>query len=239
MSAALATAEPTLPPDPDRAARPAYGPGRFAGLLRSVIEFGKKLGVAVRLRAQRPDFPRFTIPFGTNWLPDIIRRINVAISRALLLEERALQQAGLRPPPRVRAPAAGKTRAARQADAPPEPKRTAPPARPDVDPHYAGWPTTAQLAADISRRSVAAVLADICRDLGITLHHPLWSEMRAAITAHGGDAADLEHDAEERWCATRWLAIPFTPPPVWDLVFWPAPWSDPVTAAAASATGPP
>jgi hypothetical protein len=211
----------------------------LAGFLRSVADFGKKLGVAVRLRAQKPDFPRFTIPFGTNCLPNIVRRINVAIRRALLLEQRALQQAGLRPPPRDRARAAAATHAAWQDDAPPRPKRTTRPARPNDDPHYAGWPSSAQLAADIRRRSVAAVLADICRALGITPHHPLWREARAAIIAHGGDAADLKHDAGERWCSTRWLAIPFTSPPVWDLVFWPAPWSDPVTAAAATATGPP
>ncbi|HEY1934067.1 MAG TPA: hypothetical protein VGG99_18820 [Acetobacteraceae bacterium] len=96
----------------------------MAGFLRSVADFGKNLGVAVRLRAQKPDFPRFTIPFGTNCLPNIVRRINVAIRRALLLEQRALQQAGLRPPPRDRARAAAATHAAWQDDAPPRPKRT-------------------------------------------------------------------------------------------------------------------
>jgi hypothetical protein len=89
------------------------------------------------------------------------------------------------------------------------------------------------------RRSVAAVPADICRDLGITPYHPLWPGMCEAITIYGGSVADLEPEAGERWCSRRWLAISFTEPHVSELVFCPAPWSDPVTAAAASATGPP
>ncbi len=242
MSAALASAAPIPQPDPDRAGEHAYGPGRFAGFLRKLIDCGKQLCIAVRLRGQKPDFPRFTKPFGTTYLPHILRRISAAVGRAILLEQRALQQAGLLPPPpiRNRAPSPGKTRAARRDDAPPappQPKRTARPARPSGDPHYADWPSTAQLAADISRRPIASVLADICRDLGITPHHPLWQEMCHAITAYGGSVEALAKDAGERWCSRRWLEIPFTQPPVSTWTFWPAPWSHPVTAAAA--TGPP
>ena len=47
------------------------------------------------------------------------------------------------------------------------------PAPPSGDPHYADWPSTRQLAAELRRRPVADVLADICRALGITPHHPL------------------------------------------------------------------
>jgi hypothetical protein len=242
MPAVLTGPEPASQPDPDRADERESGARRFAGFLRRVINCGKQLVIAVRLRAHRPDFPRYTRPFGTNYLPHILRRIHAAIHRAIMLEERALQQDGVRPPPRdrVRAPSAsaGKTRAAaRNDDAPPASKRTERPARPSGDPHYADWPSREKLAAELRRRPIAAVLVDICRDLGITPHHPLWEEMSRVIAAHGGSVEALKNDADERWCSKRWLEIPFTPPPLSTLVLWPAPWSHPVTAAAA--TGPP
>ena len=270
MSAALstiATAALPPPPDPDRAGERAFGAGRLAGLLRRVFNCGKELLVAVRLRAHRPDFPRYAKPFGTNYLPFILRRINAAMRRALLLEQQALQHAGVLPPSRSRdlapfhraasrdaashdapsndAPSLGESRAARRdaelrEDVPPAParsQRTARPARPSGDPHYAGWPSTKQLAAELRRRPIAVVLAGICRDLGITPHHPLWQDMCQAITAYGGSVEALEQDAETRWCSKRWLEIPFTPPPFHAVTMWPAPWSHPVTAA--EATGPP
>jgi hypothetical protein len=212
---------------------------RFAIFLRKVINCGKQLGVAMRLRAQGPDFPRFTKPFGTTCLPHILRRISVAIRRALLMEEQAMKQAGIIPPPPVRnrTPSSGEPRARRQDAAPPGSQRTARPAAPLADPHYAGYPSAKELAAEFLRRPIAEVLADICRDLGITPQHPLWPEMCDFIADHGGSVTALEQDAGERWCSWRWLEIPFIHPPYETLTFWPAPWSDPVTAAAA--TGPP
>lgn len=237
MSAASDTAAPAPSPDPDRAAGPAYTPGRFAGFLREIMDYGRHLSVAVRLRAQRADFPRFTLPFGTSYLPDILRRIDGAIRRALVLEEHPLRQLGRLKPRRVRAASAAAPRAAVRRDMAPEPPRAV---RPAGDPHYAGWPSIRKLAAEIRRRSVAEVLTDICRDLGITPRHALWPEMCAAITAHGGSVEALERDADTRWCVVRWLQIPFTKPDVSTWVFWPSPWSDQVTAAAAvAATGPP
>lgn len=275
MSAALstiATAALPPPPDPDRAGDRAFGAGRFAALLRRVFNCGKELLIAVRLRAHRPDFPRFAMPFGTTYLPHILRRIDAAMRRAVLLEQQALQRAGVLPPSRSRdlapfhreasrdaasndassndaasnnGPSLGKSCAARRdaelrEDVPPAParsQRTARPARPSGDPHCAGWPSIKQLAAELRRRPIAAVLAGICRDLGITPHHPLWSEMRQAIAAYGGNVEALEQDAETRWCSKRWLEIPFTLPPFHAVKLWPAPWSHPVTAA--EATGPP
>ncbi len=90
-----------------------------------------------------------------------------------------------------------------------------------------------QLAAELRRRPIAAVLVGICRDLGITPHHPLRQEMSEAITAYGGSVEALEQDADQRWCSKRWLEIPFTPPPFSAVKLWPAPWSHPVTAAEA------
>jgi hypothetical protein len=245
VSAALTIPAPTPQPDPARANKRASGAVRFANFLRSVINCGKELLIAVRQRAHRPDFPRFAKPFGTTYLPHILRRIDAAVRRAAMLEVQTLQQAGVLPSPLIRdhAPSPRKTRPARRDDtrrappAPPRSKRTAPPARRTGDPRYADWPSTEQLAAEISRRPIADVLVGICRDLGITPHHPLWGEMCHAISVHGGSVEALEKDAGERWCSRRWLEIPFTPPRISALTLWPAPWSHPVTAAAA--TGPP
>lgn len=237
MSAALATAEPTPPPDPDRAGRLRPPPlGRLPPQRRRFRQEPGRRRAAARAEAGFPPLHhtvRHQLP--AEHRPPHQRRHQTRPAA------RATRAATGRPPATTARPCPGCRCNARRLAG----RRTAQaetnhgPARPNDDPHYAGWPSSAQLAADIRRRSVSAVLADICRALGITPHHPLWREARAAIIAHGGDAADLKHDAGERWCSTRWLAIPFTSPPVWDLVFWPAPWSDPVTAAAATATGPP
>jgi hypothetical protein len=248
MSAALTLPAPIPPPGPDRVRLAVAGALSLARFLRQVIDCGKQLLVAVRERAHTPDFPRFTQPFGTTYLPHILRRIATAIRCAVLLEQRALQDVGAMPPTRFRerSPSSGRTHATPD-DAPPGAnqaagsQRAAPPGRPSGDPRYADWPSTAQLTEEMRRRSIGAVLTDICRGLGITPEHPLWPQMRLVIAAYGGDHQALEADAGERWCSTRWLRIPFTPPPVHTLTLWPEPWSHPVTAAAAAATatGPP
>ena len=55
-------------------------------------------------------------------------------------------------------------------------------------------PPREQIAAEIRRRPAGAVIADICRDLGILPHHPLWHEISMAILRHGGRFALLFKD---------------------------------------------
>ena len=50
----------------------------------------------------------------------------------------------------------------------------------------------------LRRRPVGAVIADICRDLGIMADHPLWRELRLAIKLHGGSLAGFIKDMFER-----------------------------------------
>src|ERR1700733_12075966 len=102
MSAALALPRPTPPPGPDRPWGNMTPVVRFAIFLRKIINCGKELCIAVRLRAHRPDFPRFAKPFGIPYLPHILRRIDAAIRRAVLMEEIAMKQAGIIPPPAIR-----------------------------------------------------------------------------------------------------------------------------------------
>ena len=39
----------------------------------------------------------------------------------------------------------------------------------------------------VRRQRIGAVLADICRDLGIPPSHPLWRELHLAINQYGGN----------------------------------------------------
>jgi hypothetical protein len=240
MSAALARPAPASHPDPDRAADHTPSPQRFAGLLRRVFDYGKQLLVAVRLRSACPEFPRLAKPFGTADLRRILARISAAIGRALLLEEGFLRQAGLghhAVPPPVRNPSARKPRAARPDAMPEQDAAPAQPARRTDNPLV---PTAAQLAVELRRHPAGVVLAGICRDLGITPHHPLWDEVSRAIVACGGSIAELEQDADTRWCSKRWLEIPVARPASIPAYLWPKWWPQPAPqAAVGSATGPP
>ena len=240
MPATAAPPEPTPHPDPDRAPTSAPTPHRFANLLRRVFNYGKELLVAVRLRAVCPEFPRLAKPFGTTDLQRILARISSAMGRAVLLEADFLRQAGLghhAVPPRIRTPAPRKPRAARP-DA--TPRQNRPPAQPARRSDASPFPTAAQLTAELRRHPVGVVLAGICRDLGITPHHPLWEEVSHAIVACGGSIAGLQQDTDTRWCSKRWLEIPVARPASIPSYLWPKWWPQPEPqTAAASATGPP
>jgi hypothetical protein len=93
----------------------------------------------------------------------------------------------------------GRPRAARQSappDAQPEPQR----ADHTEDPRLARLPTEEEIAARLAtgldpavrRRPVGAVIADICRDLGIMPGHldrAFWDELSHAIIVYGGNLA--------------------------------------------------
>ena len=57
--------------------------------------------------------------------------------------------------------------------------------------HIAGLPTEKEIAAEVRRRPIGAVIADICRDLGIMPYHPLWTDLSTAILRHGGNLPRL------------------------------------------------
>ena len=245
MSAAVSLFAPAPEPDPDRAGDAAPAPLRLAGLFRRVINYGKELLVAVRLRSACPEFPRLAKPFGTADLRCILARINSAIGRALALEDGVHRQAGLglyAVAARMRTPSPRQPRAARpdavRPDAPPD--RDPAPAQPARRSDAPASPTVAQLAAKLRHHPVGVVLAGICRDLGITPHHPLWEEVSRAIVACGGSIAELEQDADTRWCSKRWLEIPVARPASVPACLWPKWWPQPAPeAAVACATGPP
>jgi hypothetical protein len=191
MSAAATAPGPTTQPAPWPASTDRRGClARLLGLVRKLIDHGKQLTVAIGQRSLANDPALAGCRFGTGDIALILSRITLALQRATALEARLLRSAA-RPDPKPRPSRASPPRAARAPrEAPQEPA--------EADPRLARMPTTEQIAAEIRRRPVGAVIADICRDLGIMADHPLWRELRLAIMLHGGSLTGLFRDMFKR-----------------------------------------
>ncbi|HME25048.1 MAG TPA: hypothetical protein VKI44_27600 [Acetobacteraceae bacterium] len=87
-------------------------------------------------------------------------------------------------------------------------------------------PTPEQIAAEVRRRPIGAVIADICRDLGIMPSHPLWQELHVVIIRYGGSVANLVKGI---------LARAFQRP----ATAWPPNWPATLRPPAPSGAGPP
>jgi hypothetical protein len=234
MSAAASIPEPTT--QPSRSAR-------LLDLVRKLIEHGREIADTIRRRAfTDPDPVRCC--FGTTDIAHILACIARGLHRANALEARIVRSA-------ARLDAAPASLEASSLDAPsldplgaacarrprtPRPAATAPtadmPVADKVDPRLARMPTPAQIAADVRRRPIGAVIADICRDLGILPSHPLWREVQVAIIRHGGNLGRLTMDVTKRAIN----AVTATWPPGMTLE-WPAP--DPPFRPAPRIIGPP
>jgi hypothetical protein len=195
MTAAVHPPTTTTDPEPPRANTPMPAAlGRVLGLVRKLIDYGRQLTGTVQQRAAAPGFALFAKPFGTADLAVILARITNGLRRAAALEARLCRRAArgqdLTPSP-IRLPAPRGPRPAWQSapsGAQPEPQ----PANPTEDPRLARLPTEEKIAAEVRRRPVGAVIADICRDLGITpgqLDRAFWDELSHAIIAYGGSLA--------------------------------------------------
>jgi hypothetical protein len=191
------------------AASPATPPalGRVLNLVRKLIDYGKRLTTAVQQRAAAPGFAHFVNPFGTVDLAVILARITAGLRRAAALDamlcRRAARGRDLAPPP-IRLPAIRAPRAAQQAAAPdalPAPR----PADPAEDPRLARLPTEEELAAEVRRRPIGAVIVDICRDLGIAPGHldrAFWDEITHTIIMYGGSLVRFHTSLHKRLWAT-------------------------------------
>ncbi len=193
MSAA-ATPTPTAqldpnPADPSPAADQGSRAGRLLDLVRKLIDYGKELAGTLRQRAAT-DLGFDAFRFGTSDLALILARITRGLHRATALEARFLQDAARldAAPAASRAPSRHRPRAAQ-----PAARRAH-----EADTLLARLPTPAQIAAEVRRRPIGAVIADICRDLGIMPNHPLWRELQHAIIRYGGSLAGLLKDILRR-----------------------------------------
>ena len=213
---------------------------RLLSLVRRLIDHGRQFVATLRQAAAPTGHDTFNrglrSRFGTLDIALIIARITRGLCLAAALEDRIAASASRLDRPRP-VPAA-----------PPQPRPVAPrahaphaerPSIPDLrdDATLVRLPTPEEIAAAVRRRPIGAVIADICRDLGIMPADPLWSELNQAILFNRGNAFRLFKDILERGRLTRFFPpdtplIPPMPPG------WRAP-SRSFTLATPSGTGPP
>jgi hypothetical protein len=192
------------------------------GLLRKLIDYGQDLVRSVQQRAAAGTLLTIALHFGTLDAAVILARITRGLRLANALEARLIirptrlnTRPGVALPAPVRAPPEGAERTG--------PCAVKRPALPDV-------PTAEEIAAALRHRPAAAVIADICRDLGIVPAHPLWGEVMAVLSEHGGGFVKYFKNVMDRMCL--WL----TARAAVYAEAQPAPRSQP---AAACGTGPP
>ncbi len=194
MSAAANAPDP--PTQPSRSAR-------LLGLVRKLIDYGKELAATIRQRAFTDPGPVISC-FGTADVALILARISRGLHRANALEARLLRNAD-----RLDA-------APRGASSPRTPRAPRPPAAPSADEANARvthLPTPEQIAAKVRRQPIGAVIADICRDLGILPSHPLWRELQTAIIRECGSLARLMKDILDQAFPISATAPPGSPAP--------------------------
>jgi hypothetical protein len=149
--------------------------GRLIALVRRLIDYGRDLAAKV----QRRDPTTETRSFDTGDISLILARITQGLHRAQVLEERLVRDAA-----RLDAPCRPQTTPATHR---PRAIRPAADCCQSSDLPLAMLPTVEQIAAEARCRPIGAVLADICRDLGILPSHPLWRELSDAIMFNGGN----------------------------------------------------
>jgi hypothetical protein len=164
---------------------------RLLSLVRRLMDYGRQFASALQADPRQSD---------DSDIAAIVARITRGLLRAEALQARIVRNAthldtGRKPRP----------------VAPSRPSRTGPPetSDPRVPP---GVPTPEQIADLIQRQPIGAVIADICRDLGIRPNHPLWPELCQIIAKHGGSLTrliiDILHDMRFWRPALSWLIAP-------------------------------
>jgi hypothetical protein len=166
--------------------------GRLLALVRKLIDYGKELAATLQQRTDAADLAPIMRSFGTIDIARILARIMCGLHRAHALQDRIVHSA-----------------ARLDADRKPCANRGATPSQPRATPttvrrtnqaaaHLALLPTPEQIAAEVRRQPIGAVIADICRDLGILPNHPLWRDLQQAINAYRGNYARLVIDILKR-----------------------------------------
>jgi hypothetical protein len=75
------------------------------------------------------------------------------------------------------------------------------PTDPSEDPRLARLPTEEEIAEEVRRRPIGAVIVDICCDLGIApgdLERGFWDEINIAIIMYGGSGVRFFNDLRKR-----------------------------------------
>lgn len=173
---------------------------RLIYLIRSLIDHGRTLIATARQCALASDWAGLRAvvkPFGTLDLRLIVDRILAAVNRAALLQAGLERLHGFgcwsnspgspRPPTPTAPHAPGpRTQAAAQRGQDQAPSDQGPS---DQGP---GPAAVTRLAAELLRRPIDEVIAELCRDLGITPDHPLWQDLYRGIIAYGAGVAAMD-----------------------------------------------
>jgi hypothetical protein len=218
MSAAAIIPTPTIGPIPVDRDQPTRA-GRLLAFVRKLIDYGKELAATLQQRSTTTDLAATARCFGTADIAHILARLMCGLHRARALEDKIVRSAA-RLDADPRSPAAQPLRQPRAAQPPVRRIRQA-----ALHLNLAPLPTPEQIAAKVRHQRIGAVIADICRDLGIMPSHPLWRELRAIIMEYQGGYARLVIEIVKR----PWLVLP----PAWPTVARAEP------LATACATGPP
>jgi hypothetical protein len=221
MFAVAQAPAPAADPDPPRAMPVAIG--RVLRLVRKLIDYGKQLAATVQQRAAAPGSAFLARPFGTADIAVILARITSGLRRAAALEAMLCRRADRgedllpTPIPFAAPPRPQDARRGAPPDAQAEPQR----AIPAQDPRLASLPTEEEIAAEVRRRPIGAVIVDICLDLGIApgnLDRAFWDEINHTIMMYGGSLVRFLgtlHDRLSAWIsgghsdrAPGWPAAP-------------------------------
>jgi hypothetical protein len=204
MFAAARTATSAASPD-----QPGVGmdmPTRIGCVLRLVrrlIDYGRQVADTVQQRASAPGFARFARPFGTTDLAVILARITRGLRRAAALETRLCRRAARDQPLASKPFRTSPTHEPRPARRPAT-QPAAPPKSRTTDPRLANLPTEDEIAAEVRRRPIGAVIVDICGDLGIApgqLDRAFWEEISHAIMMYGGSLSRFLRNLHTGLCA--------------------------------------
>jgi hypothetical protein len=199
MPDARTATTPDAPPDPNPpGAAKESRVGRILALVRKLIDYGRELATTLHGR----DPATHARHFGTSDIALILVRITQGLHRARALEGRLVRNAT-------------------RLDAPHRPQPTPTQHKPRTTEPTGTAATPEQIAAQVRRRPIGAVIADICRDLGIMPNHPLWRELSEVIICHGGNLARLVKDIitqatrtiSQRWGAGMPSVLPAPPLP--------------------------
>jgi hypothetical protein len=170
--------------------------GRLLSLVRRLWDYGRQISASLRQNppATAGDNAHLVRTFGISNVVAILTRIALGMHRARFLEAKissvATQiDAGAQPEP------APSTRAPRACPGANRPRSPGP--APELSfteqtiALIVRLPTVDQIARKVHTQPIGAILADICRDLGISRGHPLWDELQAAIIEFGGSVVGI------------------------------------------------
>jgi len=184
------TAEPAKRPEGDGAGVP-QGIARLLLVLQWLIGYGQTVAATLHQRSAT-DLRRFTERYRRPDINEILARIRRGVMLAAALRDKLLARAktgrDLTPVKRRHSIA----HANPAADGSDKRSRVCP--TNIVDMPADQLPTAEQIAAELQRRPLGAVLADICRDLGVRpgdMTREQWQELQGLILDHGGFASDV------------------------------------------------